>query len=448
MGDWFWLSAQGSTWTRSLLDALLWHLSHNELLQGGLVLGVLAWLGIALRRVPSMALDAVKRRFILTIEIDDRDEAFEWLKAWLAQHPYTERARRWMILRRSNVDESQPAEGNGESTTAQHTPEVQLTLAPGLHLLRYNERFLWLNFVREPMKLGGMVLGYQERMHIGIVGQEAEIIQSLLRDAYEAAQPKEPRTVDIRTAAWGSWQRIGYRIARPLSSLVFDDSVASDLLAEIRQFWAEQDWYANAGIPWRRGYLLTGPPGNGKSSLVMALSGELQAQLRIINLGAVSSDDTLMGLMLSVPSRVILLMEDIDDARVEEAPQRGEGVTLTGLLNAIDGIAAAEGRVLFLTTNKAAQLAPALVRPGRTDRHVHLANASGAQAKAFFSRFFGDGSDGLADQIGSIVPDGEVSMAALQEQFIACRDDPATAVSAVRDLVVANSRVGEQNGEY
>lgn len=68
---------------------------------------------------------------------------------------------------------------------------------------------------------------------------------------------------------------------------------------------------------------------------------------------------------------------------------QSRGVTLSGLLNAIDGVAAHEGRLLFATTNRFESLDPALRRPGRMDRHIKFELASRYQIKEMFRRFYG-----------------------------------------------------------
>ena len=63
-------------------------------------------------------------------------------------------------------------------------------------------------------------------------------------------------------------------------------------------------------------------------------------------------------------------------------------ITLSGLLNALDGVSAQEGRLLFATTNRYSALDPALTRPGRMDLHVEFMLASRYQAKEMFKRFY------------------------------------------------------------
>ena len=148
-------------------------------------------------------------------------------------------------------------------------------------------------------------------------------------------------------------------------------------------------WYADRGIPFRRGYLLHGVPGSGKSSLIHAIAGELMLDIYTLSLSSSwISDSTLTTLMGRVPARCIVLLEDLDaaftrsvtrDKSSNGSPDSGNNsngeeatapeqpsttssgrhrrhkdhisdvntLSLSGLLNALDGVAAAEGRILF-----------------------------------------------------------------------------------------------------
>lgn len=125
-------------------------------------------------------------------------------------------------------------------------------------------------------------------------------------------------------------------------------------------------------------------------------------------------------------------------------------ITFSGFLNALDGAASGEERIIFLTTNHVERLDPALIRPGRVDLAQLIDDASPAQAKELFTRFYGGSEDSSGvdanegkgvDMLGSEVEDivaGEmgagrrVSMAALQGLFI--RSDAWGAVKEVRSV--------------
>lgn len=162
--------------------------------------------------------------------------------------------------------------------------------------------------------------------------------------------------------------------------------------------------------------MLHGVPGSGKTSVIHGLAGALNLDIYVISLAKRGLDDTVLNeLICDLPARCIALMEDIDAAfthSVSRDPKSdktttvdsgGEssghaGVTLSGLLGAIDGVAAQEGRLLFATTNKYKVLDPALCRPGRMDIHVEFGLASQYQAEQLFVRFYPATDDESAEK--------------------------------------------------
>ena len=155
-----------------------------------------------------------------------------------------------------------------------------------------------------------------------------------------------------------------------------------------------------------------GVPGSGKTSLIQSIAGELNLDVYIISLSRADFDDnSLHELISELPEQCIALMEDIDAAFHQtlnrDIPDEGEEpnetknsgppatpqgrtskISLSGLLNALDGIGAQEGRLLFATTNRYEALDPALRRPGRMDVHVEFLLANRYQVGELFRRFY------------------------------------------------------------
>ena len=171
------------------------------------------------------------------------------------------------------------------------------------------------------------------------------------------------------------------------------------------------------GIPYRRGYLLHGPPGCGKTSFALVLASELKLNICILNLSQEGmSDNNLAETLRSAPENAIILLEDVDAVFVERKQSNSNNktsISFSGLLNAIDGIAAQEGRIFFMTTNHLEMLDPALIRPGRCDVQLEVKRASKMQLERMFLRFFPE-DFALAEIFRTKLPADELSMAQVQ----------------------------------
>jgi chaperone BCS1 len=155
--------------------------------------------------------------------------------------------------------------------------------------------------------------------------------------------------------------------------------------------------------------------------------------------------------MNSTPEKCIILLEDVDAAfksregnnNSTDCGEKGEGsshlayegagpskVTFRGLLNALDGVASTEGRILVVTTNYINRLDPALVRPGRVDVKIHVDYPTSGQIIKMFKRFYPKAKDDLGDTFLHILigMDKKVSMAAIQGLFLMFKNDPEQAI--------------------
>ena len=192
------------------------------------------------------------------------------------------------------------------------------------------------------------------------------------------------------------------------------------------------------GIPHRRGYLLYGPPGCGKTSFCQALAGALQLDLCLLLLsGHKTTDSQLAALFRNAPPRSILILEDVDAVFTKREKQNDSlqsSITFSGLLNAIDGVLSQEGRLMIMTTNHIENLDPALIRPGRCDVKIMVRNASAQQLVAMFLRFF-PGQDENARRFASSVPEDILSLARVQGHLMRYRHSAEEAIETAHQLV-------------
>jgi chaperone BCS1 len=327
-----------------------------------------------------------------------------------------------------------------------HT-HFSLVPGPGKHIIRYRNAFIAVNRQRE--KSFDLATGTPfETVTLTTLYSHRHVFDDLFTEAHQlAARMQEGKTV-IYTA-WGTkWEEFGQpKRKRPLESVVLEEGVKERIVDDIQTFLQGRTWYLDRGIPYRRGYLLYGPPGTGKSSFIQALAGELDFNIAILNVSERGlTDDKLNHLLTKVPQRTIVLLEDADAAFVNRRQTDDEGysgatVTFSGLLNALDGVASAEERIIFLTTNHIERLDEALVRPGRIDMTVRLGEATAYQIERLWDRFYAeDDPEGVmkarfmqrASELNLV---GRTSTAALQGLFVYNKGNMEGAIAMAQDLV-------------
>lgn len=211
------------------------------------------------------------------------------------------------------------------------------------------------------------------------------------------------------------------RPSRPLSTIVVDEAMKKTLVNDLRDYLHPRTrrWYSNHGIPYRRGYLFYGPPGTG-NSLSFAIAGHFKLRIYVVSLNTLAmNEQNLSTLFAELPRRCVVLLEDIDSAELthtrqiqspsksdqdeelrklkqfKPSPPMVSRISLSALLNVIDGVASQEGRILIMTTNHAERLDDALIRPGRVDMRIKFELASSPMIESLFCNIFSTAEGGL-----------------------------------------------------
>jgi chaperone BCS1 len=220
-----------------------------------------------------------------------------------------------------------------------------------------------------------------------------------------------------------NWKLINTVAKRKIESVVLDVDTKQSLLDDVRDFKASKERYQVLSIPWRRGYLLHGKPGNGKTSLALALASEFDYSLFVMQLSSIGNDDRLRALCDKLPENSVLLIEDIDCAKQLNARSDNNklssterSITLSGMLNALDGVTSSEGRIVIMTSNHPDNLDPALIRPGRVDYHISVSTPSPYQVATLFARFYNDMD--MGEEFTHGLDYDNLSMAKLQVYFL------------------------------
>lgn len=168
---------------------------------------------------------------------------------------------------------------------------------------------------------------------------------------------------------WGDWMRSGGVPLRDFATVALPDGVVDDMIADLTRFFSQEADYNRLGLPWHRGYILQGPPGTGKTTIAKALAAKFDLDVYFVPLADIEDDSSLLRQFANLPQRSLLLLEDIDiSAAAKERTDQNKGVSMSALLQALDGVVSPHGIVTVMTTNHVEDLDDALVRAGRADR--------------------------------------------------------------------------------
>lgn len=295
-------------------------------------------------------------------------------------------------------------------------------------------------------------------------------IKALLQEVWDSRRSREG---DVQTKVFNAattdydgatWDVVARKPIREMDTVDINQEDQARLLEDAEKYLQESTkaWYARRGIPYRRGYLFHGPPGTGKPSLSVALAGRFKLDVYQVQLSSSGiTDANILELFASLPSQCILLLEDIDsagltrevaDADASKPKNHGGSLTLSGVLNALDGAAAPEGHILIMSTNHPENLDPALIRAGRIDYNFEFKLAEKEVAKKIFLRMMRDDNTHALDDVdadllvkaeefASRIPEGTLAPAKIQGYLLEHIGKTDIALAGVKEW--AQNAVGE-----
>lgn len=360
---------------QDIWNNILVEFQNNEFLKGGVVVSAMMALWAYCRQIPGLLLELYHRYCTLSVEISQGSDMF-------------------MSVAQSIFDVHKDSQCGIFSASSKIIPSEQEFGVdfPGL----YDDEFA------PPLGTDNL-MPFGVRYHrVGLCVARSEIVERKL----ENASPDQATTYQISLTLFGFgkkatisriiesgrmqrlnkslrvktnerdyWQLGNLLPARHKHQII--TTVTDELLEDLRIFRDSSRWYTSKGIPHRRGVLLYGPPGTGKSSLAQVIANELSMDLNVLNLSGITAR-SLQGLLAG--SNKLVLIEDLDVAcdaaenrkSSKSKDSKGIKLSLSDILNAIDGVSSGTGIILLVTTNDRESLDPALLRPGRIDKQYEI----------------------------------------------------------------------------
>jgi len=396
-----------------MFDSLQSVFASNQLVSGGVALAALGIAAMWLRELPAKLAQWGKHFFVTTLTADSRDELmFPALIEYMDSRDalrrinnFTVRALRQQVSSYQSLHDELQQGGR---------PVPLFSPGEGFHLFVLDGRLMWM---KREVQVAATVV---EKITLSTFGRDKAPLEALVNAAMEHRIERELNRIAVYVPSPYSneWMRARLGNNRKLDSVVLKDGQKEAILADLKRFFASRERYETLGIPWRRGYLLYGPPGTGKTSLVTALASELSLNVCVLSLASPNVTDEKTGnLLASVPGRSVILIEDVD-AFFQQRSKADAGVKLSysGFINALDGVAAHEGSVIFLTTNHPQLIDEAAIRSGRVDFRLELGLCDRGQLERMFRKFFDDAE--AAARFADTVPADRWSPAQVQERLL------------------------------
>jgi len=365
----------------------------HQFASDGLLLMVIGGLGVYLRAIPLKLWFWLVDQTTMTITVKDDDAAFVWVKEWFLEQEFVTRIR--------SVD----------LDTTLRREQTALIPAEGHHWFWYHGRPFRVDSHRSEEKRGWSSTR-TEWLIFRTCGRKQRFLKKFVADIVACHERSVALSSSLYVRDDDYWMKVEGYAPRSLDSVILKGGEKEGLVQDIEKFKAAQQRYRKLGVPYHRGYLFYGPPGSGKTSIVSALAGHFGISIYAINLTDFN-DKSLLKAINDVPTKSLILFEDIDCMRgsqSREEPDLISGkngsstvatkdnaitniVTLSGLLNVLDGFQAPSGVVFAMTTNRVEKLDTALLRPGRIDYKLFLGRASDQQKVDLYRRFFPSASE-------------------------------------------------------
>ncbi|PFH62744.1 hypothetical protein XA68_12172 [Ophiocordyceps unilateralis] len=472
-----------------------------------------------------------------SVRIRTDDEIYNYVMLWLSKQRFARSSRHFLantdinsrhsyMYRYADSDDETDSgdEDDNEDATSgggDRSKALRYTPAFGTHWFWYRGQPLVFERHQNRERMSFETASEREELSLSCFGRSPRVLKELLLEARAMHLRRDKRKTLIYRGNLLSttWQRCMARLNRPLQTVILNESVKQELIDDAADYLdpTTRRWYANRGIPYRRGYLLHGPPGTGKSSLSLALAGYFGIKIYMVSLSSASAtEENVTTLFNELPTRCIVLLEDIDTAGLAHSrddavssssssvpaplppasmptggrssaqpppPPAGGRLSLSGLLNILDGVASQEGRILIMTTNHVDKLDKALIRPGRVDMTIPFGLADRDMMSSIFRAIYApydsetatsrrrhcgitaddDATEAklcaeqtrrerervqtMAERFASKMPEMEFSPAEVQGLLLRYKRTPQAAIAAVEDWIARTRRDKREHAE-
>ncbi len=336
-------------------------------------LGVFSYLA---RNIPNKILNILDKQCFTRLSLMSTSQSYHNFLDWLETNGYTKKVRSIKI-----------------SCGQYGHASAKKSVGYGTHLFLYKFRPFKLQMSRVETNADME----KDEIIISMLGRSQTFINKIFDEINNTNSEKN--NLIVYKYQGKCWAQASEQRKRNINTVYLNTNTKNTIINYVEDFIKKEDWYITNGLSYQTGILLYGPPGCGKTSLVKAIASKLDQEIYIL---PASSLFYIEQAMLDLPANSIVLIEDIDtqSATKERSNSSDSGnptdmdmfslVSLSDILNSIDGLISNHGRILIATTNHKDQLDKALIRDGRFDLKIELKHADDSVVKQFFDNYYPD----------------------------------------------------------
>ena len=374
----------------------------NAFLAGTLSLWALTVLSYLCRNVPRGLYNLCKRNLTTCMSINN---------GGFTQEQTMYNFMRW-IAPKMNQNFSRTLSVESDAMMREDGIDVSLGVGYGVHFFFYEKRLFWLR--KQKLESSG---SNQEKYEIviGTFGRSHAPFKKIL-NSFAPKCDKNMNSV-YRLSNNGYWEKFSSIPKRPLQSVAMNVDLKEELVRQIQYFKDNREWFYERALAYKLTYILHGMPGTGKTSIIKSIASEFDMNICIININYMS-DKLLEMAFATVPDNSIVIIEDFDSSSITKSRglnynkseksnepasslntlEEPSGIdknveefsmlSLTGFLNALDGIVPMDNCIVFMTTNDIGNIDPAIYRKGRVDYMLEIGTLKDDEIRQYCQYLF------------------------------------------------------------
>lgn len=216
---------------------------------------------------------------------------------------------------------------------------------------------------------------------------------------------KKKDEIYINRYTLDGWETICPITKRPISTVIMRQDLKEKIIDNIQFFIDNKDAYVNRGLPYKKTIVLYGKPGTGKTSIIKALASYFNKNIYVVNISVLGNSGFEKAITTTPPNSIIIIEDfdsctstharinkekSIENKDVEKEDNQDNSLSLTTILNTLDGVVSLNGTIIFMTTNHIEKIDDALLRKGRTDEMYEIPYLQDKEVKDYIHLMFPD----------------------------------------------------------